>query len=89
MGGLVAGGHEVDGIARGGKEKKLEDGVVGGVGEGPEQIEVAGYVDDKVQSLRFEGDTGAGLGGLLERTWKGGLPAWLGAIEGSWERTFV
>ena len=62
VGGFVGCGHEVDGVARGGYEEDLEDGVVGGVGEGCEDVEVAGYVDDEVEGLRFEGYSGAGLG---------------------------
>jgi hypothetical protein len=36
VGGLVGGGHEIEGVPRGAEEEELEDGVVGRVGEGPE-----------------------------------------------------
>lgn len=68
MSGLVGGGHEVDGVAGGGEEEELEDGVVGAICEGPEEVNVASYVDHEIEGLRFEGDTRArgGLGHLME-----------------------
>ena len=54
MRGLVRCGHQVDGVAGRGEEEQLEDGVVKAVAEGPEEVEVAGYIDDQVQRLRFE-----------------------------------
>ena len=46
VGWSVAAGHEVDCVGGGGDEEEFEDGVVGRFGEVPEEIEVAGYVDD-------------------------------------------
>jgi hypothetical protein len=59
--GFVGGRHEVDGIARGADEEDLKDRVVGGVGEGGKDIEVAGDVNYEVEGLRFEGYAGTGL----------------------------
>lgn len=56
VGGFVGCCHEVDCVAGCTEEEQLESGVVGAVGEGPEDIEVAGYVYDEVESLRFEGN---------------------------------
>ena len=58
--------HEVEGVGLGGEEEELENGVVeGSGGEGPEDVEVAGYVDYHVKSLGFEGDAGAALDRLV------------------------
>lgn len=38
MGGLVGCSHQVDGVSGAGEEEDLKDGVVGAVGEGPEEI---------------------------------------------------
>jgi len=62
VGGFVGGGHEVDGVAGGCEEEQFEGGVVEGIGEGPEEVEVTGYVDEEVKGLGFEGDAGAGVG---------------------------
>ena len=61
MGWFVNCGHQIDGIAGGCEEEELEDGVVGATGEGPEQINIASYVDYQIQRLRFEGYSRAGL----------------------------
>jgi hypothetical protein len=61
MGWLPGRGHFVDGVAGRDKEEDLESGIVETVGEGPEDIEVAGCVDEEVEGLRFEGYTGTGL----------------------------
>jgi len=52
---LVCCGHQVDCVGGAAYEEDLEDGVVGAIGEGPEEIEVASYVDDEIESLRLEG----------------------------------
>ena len=59
MGWAEAGGHQVDCVGGGGDEKEFEDGVVGRFGEVPEEVEVAGDVDEEVEGLRFEGDSTA------------------------------
>ena len=43
--GLVGCCHEVDCIAGRGDEEDFEDCIVGAVGEGPEEVYVAGYID--------------------------------------------
>ena len=53
--------HLVEGVAGGGEEEELEDGVIIVDVEGGEDIEVAGYVDEEVEGLGFEGYAGAGL----------------------------
>jgi hypothetical protein len=42
---FVGCGHKVNCVARGGEEEDFEDCIVGAVGEGPEEVDVAGYVD--------------------------------------------
>jgi hypothetical protein len=49
--GFVGCCHEINGVAGGTEEEELEGCVVGAVGEGPEDIEVAGGVYDEVESL--------------------------------------
>jgi hypothetical protein len=61
MGGLPGRGHFVDGVAGRHEEEDLESGVVVTFLEGPEDIEVAGCVDEEVEGLRFEGYTRTGL----------------------------
>lgn len=61
VGRLVGCGHQVDGVPARGEEKQFEYCVIGRVGEGPEEVEVAGYIDYKVEGLGFEGDSCAGL----------------------------
>ena len=51
----------VEGVTRGGKKEELEDGVVVVDVEGGEDVKVAGYVDEEVEGLGFEGYAGAGL----------------------------
>ncbi|RDW88112.1 hypothetical protein BP6252_00144 [Coleophoma cylindrospora] len=58
---LVRCGHQVDGVAGAGEEEELEDGVVGAVGEGPEEIEVPRHVDEQIEGLRLEGDSRTAL----------------------------
>jgi hypothetical protein len=86
VGRLVGCCHEVDCVAGGGEEEDLVDGVVGAVGEGPEDVEVAGYVDDEVEGLGFEGYSCAGLGGLLALDAIGRLERSIGDAR---KRTFV
>ena len=40
--------HQVDGIARGGEEKELEDSIICDVCKGPEEIEIAGNIDNQI-----------------------------------------
>jgi len=64
MGGLVAGCHQVDGVAGAAEEEKLEDEVVEAedfFGESPKDVEVAGNIDYEVERLGLEGDSGSGL----------------------------
>ena len=48
VGWFVDSGHQVNGVAGGGEEEELEDGVVGAVGEGPEEIDITRYVDNQI-----------------------------------------
>lgn len=48
---LVGCGHQVDGVPARGEEKQFEYCVIGRVGEGPEEVKVAGYIDYKVEGL--------------------------------------
>jgi hypothetical protein len=52
---LVGCCHQVDCVAGRGEEEQLEDGIIEAVPKGPEEVKVAGYVDDEVECLRFEG----------------------------------
>lgn len=49
--GFVFCGHEVDCVPAGTEEEELEDGVVEGFVEVPEEIKVPCYVDYKVEGL--------------------------------------
>lgn len=51
VGRFVPRGHKVDGVSGRGKEEELEDSVVQGVGESPEEVEIARDVDYKVECL--------------------------------------
>jgi len=48
VGRLVRVGHKVDGVAGRAEEEQLENGVVGAVEEGPEEIDIARYVHYQV-----------------------------------------
>jgi hypothetical protein len=61
MGGLELSGHQIDGVGRDGDEEDLHKRVIVAVGKGSEQIEVAGDVDDEVETLGLEGDSCAAL----------------------------
>jgi hypothetical protein len=67
MCGLVVVEHEVDGVRGGADENDLEDSVVEGAGlvEGPQQVDVSREVDNEVEELRLERDTGRALRALL------------------------
>lgn len=66
MGRLEVVEHEVYGIRGCADEDDLEDGVVQRmrVVEGPEKVDVSTKVNNQVQELRLEGDTGRALFGL-------------------------
>lgn len=59
---FIVGEHEVYNVGLRADEDDLEDGVPHVFGRvGPEEVEVACYVDGKVEELGFEGDAGCAL----------------------------
>jgi hypothetical protein len=54
VGWFVLVGHEIDGIPGRANEKDLEDRVPGAPIEGPENIDISGYIYHKIECLRFK-----------------------------------